>query len=302
MEELLPDRLKKVWQRVDRGELTAEAASAEQERLLDVYRGVWADALRLEGHRDLQESLLAELGRYMGSDDRQEIQDRCHQAVAALRREWEDHVERHQRASVERFYDESQTSIYELMWWHTLSDDLSPLAYVLALQYAKQHHCTTSLDFGSGVGSGAILFERHGLDVAVADISSPLLDCCRWRLTQRGLKASYFDLKTCRLPRESFDMITAMDVFEHLVDPVGTAQELLEALRPGGFLFGRFANQPDEDHPMHIVNDFEPTLTRLRELGGVEVWRDEWLWGHQVFQKTPAPPPAGDWSGASSAP
>jgi hypothetical protein len=23
----------------------------------------------------------------------------------------------------------------------------------------------------------------------------------------------------------------------------------------------------------------------MRALGLVEVWRDEWLWGHQVFQK-----------------
>ena len=39
-------------------------------------------------------------------------------------------------------------------------------------------------------------------------------------------------------------------------------------------------------HPQHIVTDFGPTFSRLRELGFVEVWRDSWLWGHQVFQKT----------------
>jgi mycofactocin glycosyltransferase len=286
MDQLLPDRLKSLWHLVDRGELTREAFGAQQEQLLDAYRRVWADALRLEGHRDLPDSLLAELGRYVGSDDRREIENRCRQAVAELTREWTDRVDRHRRASVERFYDESRTAIYELIWWHTLSDDLSPLAYVVALEYAKRHDCRTCLDFGSGVGSGAILFARHGLDVTIADISSPLLDCSRWRLTLRGLPATDIDLKTSGLPREGFDMITAMDVFEHLVDPVGTAQELWEALRPGGFLFGRFGAQPDPNHPMHIVEDFEPTLTCLRELGGVEVWRDEWLWGHQVFQKT----------------
>jgi hypothetical protein len=31
--------------------------------------------------------------------------------------------------------------------------------------------------------------------------------------------------------------------------------------------------------------DFAPTFHKLDELGFVEVWRDEWLWGHQVFQK-----------------
>jgi 2-polyprenyl-3-methyl-5-hydroxy-6-metoxy-1,4-benzoquinol methylase len=290
MERLLPDRLRELWQRVDRGQLTAQEFGAQQEAGLHAYRRVWADALLLGGHRDLEASLLAELGRYVGSEDGQALRARCRQAVAALRREWEHQVERPERASVERFYDASPTMIYELIWWHTLSDDLSPLAYVVALEFAKQHRCATYLDFGAGVGSGAILFARHGLDVAVADISSRLLDCCRWRLSHRDLSAIAIDLKTGQLPPERFDMITAMDVFEHLVDPVGTAEALWEALRPGGFLFGRFGSEPNEDHPMHIATDLQPALARLRRLGAVEVWRDEWLWGHQVFQKVAGSP------------
>lgn len=275
-----------LWQFVARGDLTAEAVAAEQESLLAAYRQRWADALRLGRHADLEESLLAELGRYVGCEDLSEVRSCCRQGVENLKREWDDSVDRHRRASVERFYDESQTALYELTWWHTLTDDLSPLAYVVALDYARGHHSKTCLDFGAGIGSGLILFARHGLEVAAADISSPLLDFCRWRMTQRGLPADYFDLKVSRLPRERFDMITAMDVFEHLVDPVGTAEELWRALRPGGFLVGRFGTDQDPNHPMHIVDDFEPTFAKLRELGGVEVWRDQWLWGHQVFQKT----------------
>ena len=131
------------------------------------------------------------------------------------------------------------------------------------------------------------LLARHGFDVTLGDISSPLLEFCRWRLTQRGLPATYLDLKSASLPPERFDLITAMDVFEHLADPVATVDSLWQALKPGGVLFGRFAAEPDAERPMHIVEDFEPTFARLRALGCVEVWRDEWLWGHQAFQKTP---------------
>jgi hypothetical protein len=57
-----------------------------------------------------------------------------------------------------------------------------------------------------------------------------------------------------------------MDVFEHLADPVRTVEQLREAL----------------------------TFDRLLPLGFVRVWQDQWLWGHQVFEKggsgvTPAP-------------
>jgi hypothetical protein len=77
-----------------------------------------------------------------------------------------------------------------------------------------------------------------------------------------------------------------MDVFEHLTDPVAVVEKLWTALRPGGFLYARIAAESDEDRPQHIVQDFEPTFERMRALGFVEVWRDDWLWGHQVFQKS----------------
>lgn len=285
MEQLVPDQLKQLWQLVDRGELTADGFGARQEHLLAAYRQRWTEALLLEGYDDLEESLLGELGRYVGCDDHAELRRRCSGAVAELQREWQDRVDQAQRAAVERFYDETRIPLYELTWWHTLTDDLSPLASVVALDFAKRHGCTSCLDFGAGIGSSAILFARQGVEVAIADISSPLLEFARWRLDLRGLPGLSIDLKDSRLPRERFDLITAMDVFEHLVDPVSTAEELVAALRPGSFLFGRFGAHPDDTHPMHIVQDFEPTFARLRGLGCAEVWRDEWLWGHQAFQK-----------------
>jgi 2-polyprenyl-3-methyl-5-hydroxy-6-metoxy-1,4-benzoquinol methylase len=166
-----------------------------------------------------------------------------------------------------------------------LRDDASPLAYVTALHLAQQRGCRRHLDFGAGVGSGGILFVRHGFDVTLADISSTLLQFTSWRFRRRSLPATYVDLKTSPLTRHAFDFVTAMDVFEHLVDPVSTVEQLSEAVRPGGLLFARIAAEPDVDRPQHIVQDFEPTFERLRSLGFTEVWRDAWLWGHQVFQK-----------------
>jgi 2-polyprenyl-3-methyl-5-hydroxy-6-metoxy-1,4-benzoquinol methylase len=286
MEKLLPDQLKDFWQAVERHEHTAEAYTNEYERLLTEYRQTWGRALILDDHRDLQASLLAELGRYTQCDDIAEVQRRCEHAVASLKREWEDKVQPADHRSIERFYDESQAMLYELMWWHTLRDDASPLAYVLALRFAQQHGCLSYLDFGAGVGSGGILFARHGLRVALADISSSLLRFSAWRLGSRRLSAQYIDLKLSGLPSQAFDVITAMDVFEHLSDPVEAVERLWKALKPGGFLYARISAEPDEERPQHIVQDFEPTFERMRALGFVEAWRDEWIWGHQVFQKS----------------
>lgn len=286
MEKLLPNQLKAFWQTVIQHQHSAEDYTREYERLLDGYRRTWEQALILEGQRDLPASLLSELARYANCDDIAEIQRRCEQAVAGVKQEWEEKVQAVDRQAIERFYDESQAMPYELMWWHTLSFDLSPLAYLLALHFAQQQGCRRYLDFGAGVGSGGILFARHGFQVTLADISSSLLRFSAWRLGIRQLPAQYIDLKVSELPSQAFDVITAMDVFEHLSDPVEAVEKLWQALRPGGFLYGRIAAEPDEDRPQHIVQDFGPTFERMQKLGLVEVWRDDWLWGHQVFQKT----------------
>ena len=285
MEPLLPDRLKALWREVDERQLGVDAFTREQERLLGAHRQMWERALSLDGSSGLAESLLAELGSYTQCADPGEIQRRCLDAVATLKKEWLGQVDPSDRTSIERFYDASQATIYELMWWHTLREDNSPLAYVTALQLAQQRGCHRYLDFGAGVGSGAILFARHGFEVTLADISSTLLRFSEWRLGTRQLPASSIDLKVDRLPHRAFDFVTAMDVFEHLVDPVETVDHLADALEPGGFLFARITAESDAERPQHIVQDFSATFARLRALGLVEVWQDEWLWGHRAFQK-----------------
>jgi len=286
MEKLLPDQLKDLWQAVDQNRITRERFTQEHERLLSEYRNLWEQALILDGHKDLQESLCSELASYSDCEDLSEIQRRCLCALSDVKGEWQGAVDRLDQHSVHQFYNASEAMIYELMWWHTLKDDDSPLAYVTAFHFAKLHGCKSYLDFGAGVGSGGILFARHGLAVTLADISTSMLHFSQWRFRLRDLSAQLIDLKTGELPAGTFDMLAAMDVFEHLVDPVQAVDQLWRTLKPGGFLFGRFHSEEDEDRPHHIVQDFGPTLERLDALGFVEVWRDEWLWGHQVFQKS----------------
>ena len=119
----------------------------------------------------------------------------------------------------------------------------------------------------------------------LADVGIELLAYTRWRLAQRGLGATLVDAKTDALPTASVDFVTALDVLEHLVDPAAAIERIDAALRPGGFVFGRFHGEDDAQRPQHIVSDFTPTFERLRALGYTEAWRDDWLWGHQVFRK-----------------
>ncbi len=287
-ESLVPSRLKSLWADAEGGRLTKDQAYQRQQEWIGAYAAVWADALLLPGETDLKHSLCRELGRLEGNEDLAVIEQRCRNAVVQMKEDWEACFEEDNPQSVVKYYDQSAHYIYELMWWHTLAEDQSPLAYVTALHLALQHGCKASLDFGAGVGAGAVLFARHGLSIALADISSTLLNFSKRRLEARGLSATYLDLKTTSIPRESCDFITAMDVFEHIAQPEEHIDPLAFALRPGGILFGRFSAEPSDDRPSHIARDFAPMFARLEQLGFKECWKDDWLWGHQAFRKPKA--------------
>jgi ubiquinone/menaquinone biosynthesis C-methylase UbiE len=281
---LLPQQLAAAWDEVEHGRLTAGDYEREKKRLLAEYRQQWRRALVLPEQEDLVASLAGELAEYLGIPA-DEVARLGGEATERIEREWREQVSPGSQASIERFYDRAEVHLHELTRWHTLAEDDSPLAYVVALRFAQAHDCHDYLDFGSGVGSAGILFARAGFSVCLADISSTLLDFSRWRLEARGLVVQHLDLKRERLPAETFDIVTAMDVFEHLVDPVAAVDELWHALRPGGILFGRFAATAEDPRGEHIVSDFEPVFRRLEQLGFAEVWEDAWLWGHQAFQK-----------------
>jgi len=244
--------------------------------------------LLCDGETELRTSLLKEVGAYYHASDLTEIDRSCNLAVDTLKSEWKTTVDPRQRSSIESFY-ETKTHIYDLINWHTLRDDSGPLAYVVALQIARAHSVRSCLDFGSGVGSGGLLFCRADIDTTLADISTTLLDFARWRFDLRRLPARFVDLKDTPLPESSFDMILAMDVFEHLVDPVEVVQQLWRAMKPGGLLFARIHAAIDPSHPQHIVEDFGPTLARMEQLGFMEKWCDRALWGNVLFQKCGSP-------------
>lgn len=281
---LLPQRLAAAWDEVEHGRLNADDYEREKERLLAEYRQQWQRALMLPGREDLAASLAGELADYLGIPADQ-LARLGRESAERIEREWLEQVLPASPGSIESFYDRAEVHLHELTRWHSLAEDDSPLAYVVALRFAQAHHCHAYLDFGSGVGSAGILFARAGFSVSLADISSVLLDFSRWRLEARGIVVQHLDLKRQRLPAETFDIVTAMDVFEHLVDPVAAVDELWRTLRPGGLVFGRFAAMAEDPRAEHIVTDFEPVFRRFEQLGMAEVWEDAWLWGHQAFQK-----------------
>jgi 2-polyprenyl-3-methyl-5-hydroxy-6-metoxy-1,4-benzoquinol methylase len=106
-----------------------------------------------------------------------------------------------------------------------------------------------ALDFGGSHGDLLDLALREKLfdDGYVADISWRSVEVARGR----GLKAAVMDVDSrgINFSTEFFDCVVALDVIEHLVDPVNFARECYKVLKPDGWVF---INTPNISYWRHL--------------------------------------------------
>jgi SAM-dependent methyltransferase len=213
----------------------------------------WLQAL-LEGASDDPAShLAAELAAYT-KEPLEVVLERMRCGTEAFAALW------HQRSvdpadpqSLHDFYNAGLTEAYELLHWHAGGLGRCPIQHVLGAWLARAAGARRVLDYGSGVGSAAILLAGMGFDVGLADISRPLLDFSRARLQRRGIEASYHLLPEQRPPASSYDLALCIDVLEHVADPAATVDEIGSYLRVGGLLVATlYEDSAHQDRPMHI--------------------------------------------------
>jgi 2-polyprenyl-3-methyl-5-hydroxy-6-metoxy-1,4-benzoquinol methylase len=216
------------------------------------YRRIWQSALVLNNCDNLFDSTVQELSVYFRKTENEikEIMDNAKQLFA---QSWKDsRIDTKDEEAILKFYNSTELEIFELAKWHTLTEGDGPLYYVKVLQFIKDKGCCNYLDYGSGIGSGAILFARHAFDVAIADISKPLLEFASYRCKRRDIEVTIINLTEIEPPSNRYDFITCFDVLEHSPRPMKLILKLNCFLKNGGFLFINCPFYEMEDHPMHI--------------------------------------------------
>ena len=130
------------------------------------------------------------------------------------------------------------------------------------------------LDVGCGTGANLLMLSRFG-DAEGVDVSEDALAFCR----ERGLANVKLGAAE-ELPYDdgTFDLVTALDVVEHLDDDLAGLREMRRVLRPGGrvllfvptfmFLWGL-----QDDVSNHRRRYRMPELQRVLERAGFEVER-----------------------------
>lgn len=82
----------------------------------------------------------------------------------------------------------------------------------------------------------------------LVDLPSPMLEFARWRFRRAPNVESRDPGLGADLPlRRAYDVITCLEVLEHVVNPLEVVRHFVEHLKPGGALFVNFVDEPGGD-------------------------------------------------------
>jgi 2-polyprenyl-6-hydroxyphenyl methylase/3-demethylubiquinone-9 3-methyltransferase len=112
------------------------------------------------------------------------------------------------------------------------------------------------LDVGCGGGLLTEALAQSGALVTGIDLAPTMIDVARLHAIEQGLAIDYRVAGAQELARASsaiFDVVTCMEMLEHVPDPRDTLASLARLLRPGGQLFLSTVNRNLKSFLMAIV-------------------------------------------------
>ena len=100
-------------------------------------------------------------------------------------------------------------------------------------EFSRYRQTNRLLDVGCGAGLLLEAARDNGWEAQGVDVSASSVNHVRLL----GLEAFHGELKQARLEAEQFDVITAVEIVEHLFEPVTVVTEIHRLLRPGGLFW-----------------------------------------------------------------
>ena len=126
-------------------------------------------------------------------------------------------------------------------WWQDSAtvaplNQLNPLRFHFFDRYISNWRSLTVLDIGCGGGFTCEFLSHKGANVTGLDQSAACIQAAQKHATQSDLTIEYRQGEAEQLPfaDASFDIITCVDVLEHVADPQQTIAEISRVLKPGG--------------------------------------------------------------------
>jgi len=112
------------------------------------------------------------------------------------------------------------------------------------------------LDVGCGGGILAEAMAGSGAQVTGIDLAEKPLQVARLHLLESGLDVTYRNIAVEALAHESphsFDVVTCMEMLEHVPDPAATVSACAALLKPGGHAFFATLNRNPKSYLYAII-------------------------------------------------
>lgn len=109
-------------------------------------------------------------------------------------------------------------------------------------------------------------------------------------LSRISLTHINFDTEFDRIPRESYEIVVAIDVLEHVVDVFGFVRNCKEVLKVGGWLFLRVPNVVYIKRRLEVMTGQLPVTSSWFETPGLaKAWKEKHGWdgGHLHYFTIP---------------
>jgi 2-polyprenyl-6-hydroxyphenyl methylase/3-demethylubiquinone-9 3-methyltransferase len=167
------------------------------------------------------------------------------------------------QASVEQNVDHAEVHKFEQLaarWWDRNSEfkplhDLNPLR----LDYIDSHAAIAGkkvLDVGCGGGILAESMALRGAEVTGIDMGKAPLEVAKLHMLESGTQVDYRLIPVEELAEEmpgSFDVITCMEMLEHVPDPASVIRACRKLLKDDGQVFFSTLNRNPKSYLMAIV-------------------------------------------------
>ncbi|HLR13093.1 MAG TPA: bifunctional 2-polyprenyl-6-hydroxyphenol methylase/3-demethylubiquinol 3-O-methyltransferase UbiG [Burkholderiaceae bacterium] len=146
-------------------------------------------------------------------------------------------------------------------WWDP-NGDLAPLHAINPLRLDWLRNLAGSLqdkkilDVGCGGGILSESMAAEGADVTGIDLAGEALSVARLHGLESGIKAEYREISAEALAAEQpdhYDIVTCMEMLEHVPDPASIVRACATLVRPGGWVFLSTLNRNPKSFALAIV-------------------------------------------------
>ncbi|HYP66717.1 MAG TPA: bifunctional 2-polyprenyl-6-hydroxyphenol methylase/3-demethylubiquinol 3-O-methyltransferase UbiG [Thiobacillaceae bacterium] len=146
-------------------------------------------------------------------------------------------------------------------WWDPNSEfkplhEINPLRLAWIVDHCGGLAKKTAVDVGCGGGILSESMAAQGAAVTGVDMAEKALKVARLHLYESGLQIDYQQIpveELAALHPASFDVVTCMEMLEHVPNPASVVQACAQLAKPGGWVFFSTLNRNPKSYLFAVI-------------------------------------------------